>query len=910
MAIQGNTVQGMSPTGQALAAWPDLTRNRAPNDGLESSGHAMQAAQLPAYAQNGTPDENGVAPTTPTLETVTDQKLVFRTIDGLSRSQSRLVENRWAIDLYARRVRANIPFSYLEKIPNVAQWVAKMPYGVTRERAGSTPNKADDLCNKIESTLEADPMRPDPISKLDSETAEQASAICGEYLRSVMGESGINWEEKHHWAINVALTCASAFLHFDVDPDGGGYQPYQILAHPQATDAANPKVAMIPGPGAPDPATGQTPMVPAPTVDPVLRYVSAPSDGKPAGEFVDDASQADRVWLPAPTCDRIRREQVRMFPPTADIESADFVILLLWCNLSQGMKKWPDTVGKMSATELASLASWRPSIGPDMIVPFALRNNADGQSGPSVDEVGSLSPLLQRRMFYCRLYVKSSREYKNGFQLDTSGYQGGTTLGQKTLEYTVTLPKDGTVTRCRDIPLEQIRPCQDVDGGDPMGWAFLHRIAGSSETEQMLYAAYQDAINLRLNPHVFIRSTASVDDDDWADRSTPIILGPQDPEPTYEQFSPMPNTLDMIQNVDQKMDSAAGLGETAQSLETPTAISGIAKQVTVQQANKNISGMLQQLNSAKTRGCRILCQIAQAEYSVPQLMEITGEDGSVQTEWWTGENLSGVDDIGIEPGTGTTMTPEGKIQMAQMAQANGWLPAADAAKVGLAGITRDLGLPQDPTMEAIERSVGAWLKGPPEGWEEENAQAQPAIQAYEQAMAQFQQATQMYQQATQATAIALGGPPPALLGPEGQNAQAMDAYQQAVLSLKLNPLPPAPPQPPQGPPPVKPWSPFIERPNDTEPSIAGKWEARLSIAQMSPEYTRYSDAWKKLLNDFYTKERQALAMANQPSAGMQSQGGSGTPGQPGQPQQGGNRQPPPGPIHQQLNQLHNQERRV
>ena len=797
MAITGNPVVGLSPDGQALAAWPDVTRRRGANDGLESSGHAMEKAQLPAYAQHGTPDQNGVDPTVapqfPTLATAQDPGLIFRTVDGLSRSQERMVTNRWAIDLYCRRVRANIPFSYLEKIPNVAQWVAKMPYGVTRERAGSTPNKADDLCNKIEATLEADPMRPNPIAHVDSEAAEQAGALCGEYLRQAMGESGINWEEKHHWAINVALTCGSAFLHYDVDPDGGGYQPYQVLAHPQAIDPANPKVG-------PD---GQ------PTTDPVLRFVSAATPDVPAGQFVEDASQADRVWLPQPTCDRIRREQVRLFPPNADIESASAVILVLWCTLDQAIRKWPDTVGKMSATELASLASWRPSVGPDMIVPFALRSGlADGQSGPTRDEVGSLSPLLQRRMFYYRLYVGASREYADGLQLDTSGYQGGYTLGQKTLEYTVTLPKGGTVTRCRDIPLEQIRPCQDVDGGDPTGWAFLHRVAGSSETEQMLYAAYQDAINLRLNPHVFIRSLTAVDDDDWADRSTPIILDPSDPEPTYEQFSPMPDVLPMIENVDRKMDSSSGLGETGQNLQTSTAVSGVAKQITVQQANRDISGMLQQLNSAKTRGCRILCQIAQAEFDVPQLMEYTGEDGSVQTEWWTGENLSGIDDIGIEPGTGTTMTPEGKAQLAQFAQGNGWLTPKDAAKVGLMGVTRDLGLPADPVTEAIERAVGAWLKGPPDGWTPAARQTDP-----------------------------MTGQP--VIDP---------STGQPVMT------PPS-------------WSPFITRPNDSELAIAQKWMERLSLAQMSPEYTRYPAEWRKLLDDFYMQERQAVALAQAAQAG-------------------------------------------
>lgn len=855
---------------------PDLTRKRSPSDGIESSGSLVRMQQLPAAPQ----DEQEPQPATPTLATITDPKLLYKCVDGLARSQDRMVTNRWAIDLYARRTRANIPFVYLEKIPNQATWVCRMPDGITRERIGASPNKADDLMNKVEAALEADPMRPDPISHLDSEAAEQATALAGEYLRSVMGESGINWEPLHHWAINVALTCGSAFLHYDVDRVGGGYQAYQILAHPQATDPNDPLVAPTPVPGlppAPDPnAPPGTPppspaMQPMPTVDPILRFVSAD------GQFVDDASQADRVWVPKPTCERIRREQVRLFPPNADIETAKGGILLLWCTLQEGMGKWPDTVGQMSAAELQGLAQWRPSIGSDMVVPFALRNQSDGTSGPSVDEVGSFSPLLQRRMFYYRMYIKSTPEYPNGWDCSISGYKDGTVLAQRTMEYTVKLPKDGSTTRCRDIPLEQVRPCQDVDGGDPMGWALLHRIAGSSETEQMLYAAYQDAINLRLNPHVFIRSTVAVDDADWADRGTPIILNPNDPEPNYETFSSMPDVMTMIENVDRKMDSSAGLGETGQGLETSTSVSGVAKQITVQQAAKDISGMLQQLNAAKTRGCRILVQIAQAEFDVPQLMQYTGEDGSVQAEWWTGENLAGVDDMGIEPGTGTTMTPEGKAQLAQFGQNLTWLSPQDAAKVGLAGIQRDLGLPKDPTTEAIERSVGLWLKGPPDGWMESYEAAQQAIQAWKAATAQDQVAQQKFAEAMHNQAIVNAGAAQPLLGPEAQNAAVNLQVSQARLALQINPLPmdpmtgaPIPPQPTAGPMPTMPWTPFESRPNDTEPTVASKWEDRMSRGLMSPEYLRYKGPWTDLYDEAYMKFRQAVAVipAGHPASPM------------------------------------------
>lgn len=810
MAIQGNVVTGLGPVDELFAAVPQIPLKKTPaDDGIVSTGKEGAVARA-------TPEEEG--PSYPTLDTVTDPQTKYQVVDGLARSQDKIVQNRWAIDLYHRRVRSNIPFSYLEKVPNQAVWVAKLPYGVTRERSASTPCKADDLCNKVTAAILADPAKPNPIPHINAESAEQAGKLSTQFLTELMGESGLNWSALHSWALDVALTCASSFLHYDVDPTGGGYQPKQLLAHPEAMDPANPLIG-------PD---GQ------PTPDPVLRYVSAggpPTPEAPHGtpaQFVTDAAQAERVWLPKIVCERIRREQVRLFPPTADIETAGAVILVLWSTVQDAMRRFPDTVGKMSGSQLATLASWRPSFGGDYAVPYMMRAGlADGQSGPSVEEVGSYSPLLQRRMFWYRLYIKGkTKDYPKGYWLDISGHDGGTVLQERDLEFQVTLPVGGTTMRCRDIPVEQVRPLQDIEGGDPMGWPFISRVAGTSDAEQMLYASYQDAIAARLNPHVFIRSTAAVDDEDWADRSVPIILNPSDPEPTYENFSPLPGEfLPMIDNLDAKMDSAMAVGETGQGLETNTSVSGIAKQISVQQADRNLSLMLASVNASQTRGWRICLQIAQAEFTVPQLMEYTGEDGSAETSWWTGQDFAGVDSVGIEPGTGTMRTPEGKANLVGFAQAQGWLDAKKGATIGLAGITRELGLPPDPTEQAIDRAIGVWLKGPPEGWEDEyNAYAQEQ-QALAPQLAEYNQLASLAQ----------------------QSGQPMTA------------------QPPQGQVPA-PFTPFVPKVNDSEPRVAEMWVEKLSETMMGPEYSAQPKPWQEQLDQRYLQMRQHLQAAQMAAA--------------------------------------------
>jgi hypothetical protein len=829
VTIAGNGVIPLDPFSERLASVPQIPRRTIQGDGTEPRGAEPS-------------DETEQQPALPTLVDASDID-AFRTVDQLAKSQDRLRRNRYAIDLYHTWLDSNVQFGRLDKIPNQNVWIAKLAPGVSVERSAAVPNKSADLCNKVTDALLADPPKPNPQPHVDDQAADAAADLASEFLRQLAGESGINEVQQYRWAFRNALTRSTSFLEYDVDADGGGYQPYQVLAHPQAVDANDPLVATD--------AMGQ----PAPAVDPILRYVNA------QGQFVDEASQADRVWLPKIIVRKHQRTKVLLFPAHAPIEDASAALITDYCTLEEGRKRWPDTVGTMTMEELKALASWKPSMS-EMIVPFTFRGGiAEGMTGPSLDEVGSLSPLLQQRMFFYRLYVTKSKEYQSGLILDLSGADGGKRLGQDSMEYTVTLPTHGQTTRCRDIPLVQVTPIQDVADLDPMGWPFEARFDGSAQADATLIAHYLDALERQANPHVFIRSTTSVDEDEWFDRSKPIVIGLQDQPPFYEQFSPLPPVVQVSEHLQTRQDTASGLTATAQGLDTEASQSGIAKRLTVRQAQISLAGMQQQLHSAFTRGWRISCQIAQAKFSTPQLMQFSGEDASNEAQWWTGEDFAGIDDIGIEPGTGTMMTAEDKANYVRFLQDSGWKTPEEAAEIGVTGIARDLGLPSDFTKAAIERAVGVWLKGPPSPeWIQQWQQYQIAKQAYDAAQQQFAQAQQLYAQGMEMRAIAAGGPPQPL-GPEQQNAQAMDQYQEAALFLQMHPESQTQPVAPNLPPPQKPWTPFITRPNDTEPSIAAKWAKRLSHLQMTPQYEAQPPEWRACADEKYMAARQAVAIA-------------------------------------------------
>lgn len=788
MAIQGNGVNVLDPFSEQLASLPQVPRRNVAGDGTQPGNDQPKAEQQP---------EEGAlqAPPAKTLEDASDQD-AFRTIDQLAKSQDRLRRNRYAIDCYHSWLDSNIQFGRLDKVPNQNVWVAKLAPGVSVERSASVPNKSADLCNKVTDALLADPPKPNPQPHVDDQSADAASDVCSTVLRQIAGESGINEVQQYRWALRNALTRSASFLEYDIDREGGGYQPYQIKAHPQATDPANPLVAI-------DPVTGTA----QPAVSPILRYVSPPTEQFPAGQFVKDATQADRVWLPKLIVRRHQRTKLVLFPATAPIEDADVLILTDWCTLAEGRTRWPETVGQMNSEQLMGLTQWRPSFA-DMLVPFAFRGGADGMTGPDMATVGSLSPLLQKRMFFHRVYIRASKEYKNGFALDISGANGGTRLSRSTLDYSVTLPTAGKTTRCRDIPFVQVTPIQDVENLDPMGWPFEARFDGSAQADATLIAGYLDALDRMAHPHVFIRSLTAIDEDEWFDRSTPIVIGQGDQPPFYEQFPELPPIVQVSEYLQTRQDTSSGLTATAQGLDSANAQSGIAKRLTVRQAQISLAGIQQQLHAAFTRGWRIECQLIQAEFTTPQLLNLTGEEASGDVEWWTGEDFAGIDDIGIEPGTGTMMTAEDKANYVAFLQGQNWLTPDKAADIGLVGIARDLGLPKDFITAAIERETDAWLKGPPEGWTP-GAPGQPAQ-----------------------------------MGPDG-----------------ITPITPeVPPTPPS-------FNPFTPRPNDTEPAIAAKWVKHLSHLQMMPRYSAQPAEWRALVDQKYMASRQAVAVAQAAAQG-------------------------------------------
>ena len=211
-----------------------------------------------------------------------------------------------------------------------------------------------------------------------------------------------------------------------------------------------------------------------------------------------------------------------------------------------------------------------------------------------------------------------------------------------------------------------------------------------------------------------------------------------------------------------------------------------------------------------------------------------------------------MDRVGIQPGTGTMMTPEGKAQYVAFLQSQTWLDKDQASDVALPGIRMDLGIPENPANAWLERCVAAWLMGPTPEWQQASDKQQQFLQQAQQAFTQQQAMTPQ-----------MPGVPPAQFQP-----------------------------PPMGPLPT----PFPVLPNLTEIPVAQAVVKRLSALMFDPRYAdtkKYPPAWQKVVTDVYSQARQAQippiipkvdirGIANDATTLGQEEAAHPTPLQPGQ----------------------------
>lgn len=759
-------------------------------------------------------DGNEFAGMGPLLEESDEQ--VFKTVDGLVLRQELIALNHLAQDTHWTYVKLGYPWSTLTKEPNRDRYVQSLPYGSAGITIQAVPNKAWDQINKTTEALLVDFPQAEAEPGDDSEEAQAACDMANRFLALDASEQGTNdavlWNDR----VARSLTCASSYLECWTDPTGGGYVPLQIPAHPQAQSPMQPLM----GPDG------------MPTSSPKLRYVtSVGPDGQPTEEsqFTDDPTQAAPQWQPKLMAAKWQREHIRVYPETATVDTAEKVIILGYCTLSQAKKRWA-SVAALGADELSKLTDWTPTRYLALL-PMFQRARWKLTDGRDKNKAGSSD---ERIMFYYHIYAKADPDHRKGADVVVTGALDYFVIDRKLLSKEVEVPAKADPenpngpatrkeTRCLEIPVVQITPRGDPDEQDPTGRPYIEMAAGAIENNAHLAMSFSEALDKNIHVEGYVRSVAPISgqqrEDARATGDLIPIISPED-KPTFGPQIPLDAAFfNFYKLASDEIDSIGSTNKAAKGQDNADEKSG--KAIALATANNNVSlgGMNQAVNNAYARWCRIKIERALSDFTTEQQINYVGDDGIFKQEAWTGIDFALVGKITIKAGTGELATPEQKIQnLAGLAQAQLLNPeeAKDAARPAF---SRKLGLPASAHEQRIERQITTFNKGIP------NEEWIALWQKYQQEKATFDQ---QQQQAAPQQGVEPG---------------------QAITAIK---------------PPVAPWTPFMPMPTDEEPEIAAMRSRRLSRLIDSAKFEGFPAEWQQVAFAEYDRMQKVKAAAMQP----------------------------------------------
>lgn len=754
---------------------------------------------------------------------------VYQAIEREIKAQKRLAKNRDESRKHWEFVVAGAQFSILEKSEDQSIFKQLFPPDVSGTPE-PIPNKIADVKGKMLAQILVDTPLPKPVPDGDDDRVRVAQDLTRKFLRANGAPDAMNDSDLFHSALDLSMTGKSGFAFVWVDPMGGGWRPMQVKAHPQATDPDHPLF----GPKL-DPQTGEPVTMPDGTViteravDPVLRYVAETTDenGIKARVFTDSPAAAARQWLPKMKRKLLPAAQVRTIPRTADVMTAHGIILLMCETMAEAKDRFP-VLHAMSPDQIKQLTKWRPKDWR-ALVPEAMRDKPSSENGEA--EVGDDTLLFWYHRF-CRVapdYKDGGEVAVNGAALD--GAPAGFVLCRDTLREDVETDDGKTVPIVFDPPIAQWRGLNDVRGGDPFGIEVVSLFGGANDIYAHMYMSILETIDKGLHRNVFISVDSPISRVDYNRRDgTPLYIDQPGDKPEYEPELTMPAfTMDVLDRIDRAINSLAMTNETTNGLDSTFAKSGVAKQVSINQAKVGLRQLWQNMVIGCVTYWTICTRLAQAKLSVPQQVRLTGQDSAYKARWWVGSDLVGVSRIALEPGSGTMMPPAEKAQWLAQLQGQTWIDPEQAGELARASMTDDLGLPPNVHEEHINRCIADWIEGPPAGWED-----------------QYEQNQQIKAQA--------------------------EAAQQAASSSPGMPQAPLPQMTPLS-------TPFEPRPNDEDPFVAKIQAGKLSRLMASADYFRFKPSWRSTVDAKYAKAFYAAGgqtVAQQAQAAQQAKQGEET----------------------------------
>lgn len=695
---------------------------RAP---LDATPDAAPVAPPPPEAREAAPQGQ------PTMEgallTEPDERKVARRVEYFWSVDDQRMDRRKARYRRNKYWRAGIRNVYLTTSDEGSVEVYAPPSSAILP---PVPNYTDRLCRRVTMQLFADPMQPDIVPVNGDEEQEAHAEFATKLLRTEHNESGVNFRRLGEAASDMAHTFGSSFLYATVDPKGGGWEPMDLWAHPNATTleeaeaGTDPQPPQLPpDPMAPppiDPLTGQ-PMPPQPmpnprylgdAVPPVKRYV------RQDGTLSEASKGARRRWIPAVRWLLLPSINVRFVPHTTVAgltRETQGVVLCVPTTLGELKAAFPK-VAELSPEALQGLAQYRPPKFADLKklqeLPEPKTTRGDRESeAPSDDTV--CYPLT--------LYFRAHAAYPEGAYVVVCG---GKVLHRQA--WKAELP-DGS-EECLDLPLAQCRDFDATAEGDPYGTALAEYLGPLDEIHAQTWSFLLEHMYKHGNPNVFIPATSPVTPEQLRKRDgTPIFLSSPQDIPTFEQPAPLPKEIaEMRTAIAQELNSESGLEQSAQGVASPSVKSGIHAEQIIEQALVALGQLKRNMDDCMVRAWRVHLQLVRAFFSQPQKLAYESEDGAWREQEWTNMDLLSAKTVRIAPGTSTMMTRSAKAGIAQQELQLGAITLAEYQQVMNSGVSTIFGRIDNPHKQRVMRQIVAWKQGPPEGVEDEQQMAMAA----------------------------------------------------------------------------------------------------------------------------------------------------------------------------------------
>ena len=601
---------------------------------------------------------------------------------------------KWQCNVYRRQGYKNVR---LMRDTNDISWKAWMP--AFQERSPNSINAFNlgaMTCRKMTALFWADPPIADAVPFSGEDEDRDAAEVTTRALKDMQGAGKLATAKKGRRCTDRAHSYGSGFERFWVDERGGGRIPIQISAHPDAETIIDATI---------DPNTG------LPAKKFVEKYVT------PDGMLTDDPSEAATRFVPAIRSEVLTGRNVRPIPMEAeDIEECRGIQIGSFEAWGDVRSDWEE-LNDLDEEDRKKLFDYRPD-SSDWLVDASKKRTLDSE--PDDED--------ERLVFILHTYYKAGTEYEKGAYLLQIGnskvlYRGEWTETDE-MGREISLP----------LPVAQYKMWEEGEE-DFYGFGTMDLVGEGSEIVAYLDHALQEHVNRTLNRKVFLPMHSNLQPKHFKlPGPEPIRILPGS-EPKYEEIPEYPNDASRYrsQMATDTQDSVS-LTRAAQGLESPQVQSGRHANAIVAQVHASLSDIRQNLIDGYLRASRIQIALSRAFFDSETRIGWVGEDGGYKVMHWNSASLRQTEDVDLQPGSMSMLSPLQKTAVAEHFAELGILDQEELRDISATNLGGVLNLQDNPFMLRVRRQIAIWQEGHSEDWEPKyeqqpvmDPQGQPAI---------------------------------------------------------------------------------------------------------------------------------------------------------------------------------------